>query len=123
MRNEREVWATGIGRITYCRHCGQPAGACRCREVRRGATAKAMPQDGYVRILRDRKGRGGKVVTVIHGLPGDDEQLVELGKSLKRLCGSGGTVKDGVVEIQGDHLSRIEERLRQLGYTVKRVGG
>lgn len=74
-----------------------------------------------VRIFRDRSGRNGKVVTVIRGLPAKDvgERAVEL----KRLCGAGGTVKDGAVEIQGDHRERIAERLRGLGYAVKLAGG
>ena len=74
-----------------------------------------------VRIFRDRSGRNGKVVTVIHGLPA--RQLDERASALKRLCGAGGAVKDGAVEIQGDHRERIAENLRALGYTVKLAGG
>jgi len=79
--------------------------------------------DGIVRISRDRKQRGGKTVTVVAGLQGSDEQLVELAGKLKRLCGSGGTVKDGIVEVQGDHRERIAEALRGMGFTVRLAGG
>jgi translation initiation factor 1 len=83
----------------------------------------APPRDGIVRLFRDRGGRNGKTVTVIHGLrergPALDARLSEL----KRLCGAGGTLKDDVLEIQGDHRERVAERLRALGYTVKLAGG
>jgi translation initiation factor 1 len=74
-----------------------------------------------VRIFRDRSGRNGKVVTVIHGLPAKD--LDERASDLKRLCGAGGAVKEGALEIQGDHRERIADHLRGLGYTVKLAGG
>lgn len=81
------------------------------------------PRDGVVRLFRDRGGRNGKTVTVIHGLPERGPALDARLSELKRLCGAGGTVKDGVVEIQGDHRERLAERLRNLGYTVKLAGG
>jgi translation initiation factor 1 len=81
------------------------------------------PRDGVVRLFRDRGGRNGKTVTVIHGLPERGPALEGRLSELKRLCGAGGTVKDGVVEIQGDHRERLAERLRTLGYTVKLAGG
>jgi translation initiation factor 1 len=74
-----------------------------------------------VRIFRDRVGRNGKVVTVIRGLPACD--LEARAAELKRLCGAGGAVKKGAVEVQGDHRDRIAERLRALGHTVKLAGG
>jgi translation initiation factor 1 len=73
--------------------------------------------------MRDRKGRGGKTVTVITGVNGDNEVLSTLAQQLKRLCGSGGTLKDGVIEIQGDHCDKVQAKLIELGYKVKRVGG
>lgn len=76
-----------------------------------------------MRVLRDRKGRGGKVVTVVAGVPGGASAAAQIGTELKRLCGSGGTVKGDVVEIQGDHRDRIAEALKQKGYTVKLAGG
>ncbi len=81
------------------------------------------PRDGVVRLFRDRGRRNGKTVTLIHGLPERGPALDARLSEMKRLCGAGGTVKDGVVEIQGDHRERLAERLRTLGYTVKLAGG
>ena len=81
------------------------------------------PRDGVVRLFRDRGGRNGKTVTVIHGLPERGAALEARASDLKRLCGAGGTLKEGVVEMQGDHRDRLAERLRALGYTVKLAGG
>ncbi|MGH2457995.1 MAG: translation initiation factor [Chloroflexota bacterium] len=82
-----------------------------------------LPNDGTVRLLRDRKGRGGKTVTLIAGVPGNPAALDELATTLKRFCGSGGGVKDGVIEIQGDHRERLAAKLAELGYKVKIAGG
>jgi len=79
--------------------------------------------DGIVRVSRDRKGRRGKTVTVISGLPGSEAALAEVAATLKRACGSGGTVADGNVEIQGDHRERVAARLAELGHKVKLAGG
>ena len=82
-----------------------------------------IPRDGVVRLFRDRGGRNGKTVTVIHGLPERGPALESRLSELKKMCGAGGTLKDGVLEIQGDHRERLAERLRALGYTVKLAGG
>jgi len=82
-----------------------------------------FPNDGVVRISRERGRRGGKTVTVIRGLPERGTELEARAVELKRLCGAGGTLQDGAVEIQGDHRERIAERLRVLGYRVKLAGG
>jgi translation initiation factor 1 len=87
------------------------------------ARTPALPNDGVVRVLRDKKGRGGKTVTVVAGLPGGATAVAETAARLKRLCGSGGTVRDGAIEIQGDHRERIAEALRAQGLTVKLAGG
>lgn len=79
--------------------------------------------DGIVRIMRDRKQRGGKTVTVITGVPTSEESLVALAQQLKKLCGSGGTVKEGTIEIQGDHCDKVQAKLTEMGYKVKRAGG
>jgi translation initiation factor 1 len=79
--------------------------------------------DGIVRIFRERAGRGGKTVTVIRGLPQRGKALVARAAELRRLCGAGGTLGDGVVELQGDHRERVAEYLRSAGYTVKLAGG
>ncbi|MGH7368935.1 MAG: translation initiation factor [Candidatus Rokuibacteriota bacterium] len=84
--------------------------------------AQPIPRDGVVRILRERGGRKGRTVTVIHGLPERGPALEARLSEMKRLCGAGGTLKDGVVEIQGDHRERLAGRLRTLGYTVKLAG-
>lgn len=71
----------------------------------------------------ETKGRAGKGVTVVRGLPLDTAALTTLGKQLKSSCGTGGTVKDGVVEVQGDHRDRVIEVLKSQGFVVKRAGG
>jgi translation initiation factor 1 len=79
--------------------------------------------ESEVRVSRETKGRNGKSVTVIRGLALDAAALALLGKQLKAACGSGGTVKDGVIEVQGDHCERVMELLRNQGRSVKRAGG
>lgn len=79
--------------------------------------------DGIVRISRETKGRKGKGVTVIRGLMLNALALAQLGKQLKAACGSGGTVKDGMIEIQGDHCELVIENLKKQGWVVKRTGG
>ena len=76
-----------------------------------------------MRVRRETKGRGGKAVTVVMGVPVDAAALVKLGQQLKTACGSGGTVKDGTIEIQGDHRDKIVAALEQRGLTVKLAGG
>lgn len=79
--------------------------------------------DGWVRVSRETKGRGGKAVTLVRGVPLDADALAALGKRLRMACGSGGTVKDGVLEVQGDHVERVIGLLQQDGCKVKRAGG
>jgi translation initiation factor 1 len=115
--SDRIVYSTESGRVSTCPTCGQPYKNCRCDQP-------AEPQrknDGVVRIMRDRKGRGGKTVTVITGLPGD--KLPTLAQQLKKLCGSGGAIKESTIEIQGDHCDKIQAKLIESGYKVKRAGG
>lgn len=76
-----------------------------------------------VRVSRETKGRGGKGVTLVKGLALDDIELVALSKQLKTHCGSGGTVKDGVIEVQGDHVERALTWLHSQGHRAKRAGG
>ena len=76
-----------------------------------------------MRVSRETKGRGGKGVTLVRGLALDAAALTQTAKQLKAACGSGGTVKDGVIEVQGDHCERVIEVLKQQGWTVKRAGG
>ena len=76
-----------------------------------------------MRVGRETQGRKGKGVTVVSGVPLRGEALAGLASELKRLCGSGGTVRDGVIEIQGDHRDRLVAELAGRGWTVKRSGG
>ncbi|MEM9558515.1 MAG: stress response translation initiation inhibitor YciH [Acidobacteriota bacterium] len=96
------------------------------KKGRRGgapSSAPRVPDDGVVRVWRQTKGRRGKGVTVITGLALPPVDLAKLAKQLKAACGAGGTVKDGVVEIQGDHRETVVDHLRTLGHTVKKAGG
>ena len=110
------VYSTGQGRL--CPACGNAIGNCTCRSKK-----PAVQGDGIVRVGRETKGRRGKTVTVINGVPLDHNRLLKLTQELKQQCGSGGTVKDSVIEIQGDHREKLAEGLKQRGYTVKRSGG
>ena len=114
--NSRLVYSTDSGRI--CPDCRQPQAACTCRQ-----RVAAPVGDGVVRVLRETKGRGGKAVTVVRGLPLAPDTLAALGKRLRTACGSGGTAKDGVLEIQGDHVERVMALLAADGHKVKRAGG
>jgi translation initiation factor 1 len=95
---------------------------CVCRANPRGEAGRASG-DGVVRVKREVAGRRGKPVTTIHGVPGGDDALREIAGELKRRCGTGGTAKDGVIEIQGDHRDAVIEVLQAKGFTVKRAGG
>ncbi|TVO53182.1 translation initiation factor Sui1 [Denitromonas halophila] len=110
------VYSTETGRM--CPDCRQPMTDCRCK------SASAVPAgDGIVRVSRETKGRGGKAVTVVRGVALNAMELAVLGKKLRAGCGTGGTVKDGVIEVQGDHCERVIEALKKDGFTVKRAGG
>jgi len=110
------VYSTDGGRT--CPTCRKPLAACVCK----AAASAPRSGDGIVRVNRETKGRGGKSVTVIRGVPLDAAELSALGKSLRASCGAGGTVKDGVLEIQGDHCDRVTTLLAQRGWTVRRSG-
>ena len=110
------VYSTDSGRM--CPVCRQPVAACQCAAIKPRAAA-----DGIVRVSRETKGRAGKGVTLVKGLALDDTALAALGKQLKAACGSGGTVKDGVIEVQGDHCERVMALLQAQGHKVKRAGG
>ena len=104
------VYSIDGGRM--CLRCRQPVAQCTCR-----AAAPRPVGDGVVRVSRETKGRGGK------GVPLDGDALTALGKQLRTTCGTGGTVKDGAIELQGDHCERVIELLKQRGWQVKRSGG
>ena len=118
---DRLVYSTDSGRVSNCPFCGQSDKHCRCGQS--PAESPTKKNDGIVRVMRDRKHRGGKTVTVITGVPGGESEMAALAQQLKKLCGSGGTVKDGNIEIQGDHCEKVQAKLTELGYKVKRAGG
>jgi len=116
----RTVYSSHGGRL--CPRCGRPAAACRCRAAP-SAPASPFPDDGVVRVRREKQGRGGKTVTTIAGVPLGPDGLRDLAAELKRRCGSGGTAKDGVIEIQGEHVETVMAELAARGWKVKRAGG
>jgi translation initiation factor 1 len=111
------VYSTESGRM--CPVCRHPMASCSCKT--RALTRPAG--DGIVRVSRETKGRKGKGVTLVKGLTLNDEALNDLARQLKTACGSGGTVKDGVIEVQGDHCDTVMQLLQKQGLNVKRAGG
>jgi len=121
MGNNRLVYSTESGRI--CPSCGQPATKCTCKKKKTVKRQSMYPNDGIVRIRREVKGRKGKTVTAVFGAPLDDKKLQQFAKTLKRCCGTGGTVKDGIIIIQGDHRETLLDEIKKRGYAVKLAGG
>jgi translation initiation factor 1 len=113
--NVRLVYSTETA--GKCPVCGWPQRDCQC-STRRSADA-AVPARIVAKLRMEKKGRGGKTVTVVYGLPENAEFLKDLSQDLKRACGTGGTVVDGGVELQGDLRIRAREVLERRGYTVK----
>lgn len=110
------VYSTEHG--TMCPDCRQPVAECVCRKA-----APSVFADGVIRVSRETKGRKGKGVTLVKGAALEEAALVQLAKQLKTVCGSGGTVKDGVIEIQGDHCDQVLALLKKQGLAAKRAGG
>ncbi|MBD3222200.1 translation initiation factor Sui1 [bacterium] len=115
-RDRHTVWSSDDGRT--CPDCGSPVAGCTC-----GDEAVAPVGDGVVRVGREAKGRRGKTVTVVRGLPLAAGELEDLARELKKACGVGGAVKGGVVEIQGEKREQVARLLRERGFTVKVAGG
>jgi translation initiation factor 1 len=115
--SSRLVYSTETGRT--CPDCRQALADCRCAALK----AQQPRGDGRVRVGRTSAGRGGKTVTVVSGLALAEAQVAELGKRLRAACGSGGTAKDGLIEIQGDHVERVLTLLLKEGHAAKRTGG
>ncbi len=115
------VYSTEGGRM--CPACRLPLAGCRCAATAAAATAAAQAGDGTARVSRSSKGRGGKTVTLVQGLPLAPDALAALGKRLRSACGAGGTLKDDVLEVQGDHVQRVLDWLQAEGYRARRSGG
>jgi translation initiation factor 1 len=124
---DRLVYSSEQGRI--CPACGRSESRCQCRG--KGARARIKEReiaaterahDGIVRVGRSTKGRRGKTVSTVVGVPLEEEALRSLAGELKRCCGTGGALKDGVIEIQGDHRDTLVAELEKRGFTVKRAG-
>ncbi|MGA9535768.1 MAG: stress response translation initiation inhibitor YciH [Desulfobacterales bacterium] len=120
MTDSRLVYSTETGRI--CPKCQSPISACKCKKKRTEPKSQ-VKSDGILRIRREVKGRKGKTVTTISGFDLDNKALNLLSKQLKQHCGTGGSVKDGVVIIQGDHRDTVKGLLEGQGYLVKLAGG
>lgn len=114
----RLVYSTEQGRL--CPDCGQAVDRCRCKHR---AQQASVPGDGIVRIQRQTRGRKGKGVTLVSGLPLVEADLKTLARELKQRCGTGGAIKNGVIEIQGDQREVLRELLQSKGYRVKLSGG
>jgi translation initiation factor 1 len=114
--SSRIVYSTGVGSL--CPNCRRPVRECVCPK---GAPGAAKP--AAVRVGRETQGRAGKGVTTITGLPLSLTDIEALATKLKKRCGSGGTVREGVIEIQGDHRDVIVAELHKMGWQAKRSGG
>jgi translation initiation factor 1 len=119
MTNSRLVYSTETGRI--CSQCGHPKTACRCKKKK--ISVSGQKPDGIIRIQREKKGRKGKTVNIISGFTSNDAELKKLASQLKNRCGCGGSAKDGVIIIQGDHRDTLLAELKKQGFTVKLAGG
>lgn len=124
MNENRLVYSTERGRI--CPECGKPVSECSCRKKKAAKADKqpaGQPDDGMIRIQREVKGRRGKTVTSVFGVPLENEGLQKFAKTLKQRCGAGGAVEDGVIVIQGDHRQTLLDEIKKHGYKAKLAGG
>ncbi|HKY20289.1 MAG TPA: hypothetical protein VJM31_03630 [Vicinamibacterales bacterium] len=115
MSGGRVVYSTGIGKV--CPGCGWPAKDCKCSSTR--SADEAVPGRIVAKLRLEKKGRGGKTVTVVFDLPQNADFLKELAQDLKRACGTGGTVADNTVELQGDLRDRVRDHLEKKGWEVR----
>lgn len=112
---DRTVWSSVPG-FAAPRRAAKPSAAPK-------AGAAGLPNDGIARVRRETAGRHGKTVTAVYGLRLGEDALAALASDLKRLCGSGGSAKHGVIEIQGEHVEKVLEALAQRSFQAKRGGG
>jgi translation initiation factor 1 len=115
MAGGRVVYSTDKGRV--CPACGWPVGDCKCST--RAAADEPVPSRLVAKLRIEKKGRGGKTVTVVDGLPRNAAFLRDLGQELKRSCGTGGTVVEGTIELQGELRDRVRAFLAERGFVVK----
>ena len=129
------VYSTSLGKM--CPGCHRSTANCTCtaKEKRslkhtdskqKGLShgeADGDPKDGIIRIRLEKKGRGGKAVTSVNGLPGNEKELKALAKKIKSKLGTGGAIKNAIVEFQGDRREDVQKHLEAMNFTVKRVGG
>ena len=115
--DSRPVYSTASGRL--CPDCQNPLDSCRCKALRQ----QVVKGDGIVRVARETKGRAGKGVTLIKGLPLTEPDLKAIATRMKQFCGTGGTIKDGVIEIQGDNRDKLLAWLLAEGYKANMAGG
>ncbi|MFZ0725588.1 MAG: translation initiation factor Sui1 [Desulfobacterales bacterium] len=120
MKDTRLVYSTETGSI--CPKCQKPVSSCTCQKKRPEPPPQFKP-DGIIRIRRETKGRKGKTVTTVFGFDLHDQALKSLAKDLKQLCGTGGSVKEGMIVIQGDHRDTVKGFLERKGFRVKVAGG
>ncbi len=120
MNESRLVYSTDTGRT--CPKCGQPQSKCVCKKKRSKAENRDAG-DGIIRIKREMKGRKGKTVTTISGFQENDAKLKKIASELKNRCGTGGSIKDSVIMIQGDHRETVKAELKKRGFKVKLAGG
>ena len=120
MDNSRLVYSTDTGKI--CPKCQKPILKCSCKK-KKPRSQTNIKIDGTIRVQREVKGRKGKTVTIVSGFQIDADELKNLATQLKRRCGTGGSVKDGVIIIQGDHRDTMVTELKNRGFNVKIAGG
>ena len=120
MDNSRLVYSTETGRV--CAACQKPVSDCTCKK-KKSKPQTTIKDDGKIRIQRETKGRKGKTVSTVSGFQLDDDELRRLATQLKRKCGTGGSVKDGIIIIQGDHRKPLLAELKKQGYTAILAGG
>jgi translation initiation factor 1 len=115
MADGRIVYSTGVGKV--CPGCGWPAKDCKCSSKQ--SADRPLPGRIVAKLRMEKKGRGGKTVTVVYDLPQNDAFLKELAQELKRTCGTGGAVAGNTIELQGDLRDRVRDCLVKKGWQVK----
>jgi len=120
MENSRLVYSTDSGKI--CPSCQKPVAKCTCKK-KKSQSHQNIKIDGIIRIQREVKGRKGKTVTTISGFQMNDTEIKKLATDLKRRCGTGGSLKNGVILIQGDHRETLLSELVKRGFKAKIAGG